>query len=112
MRRGIGRFCRFRFWRRSRSPRQSPSRARPGTRKTHGADRHRPGGDDLPHVFSGSLVVRGMGIGEVTATGARSEIGKIGQSLGALEAEPPRLRAQTHRLTMQFAMVGGTVSVL
>jgi E1-E2 ATPase len=32
---------------------------------------HRPGGDNLPWVFSGSLVVRGTGTGEVTATGAR-----------------------------------------
>jgi Ca2+-transporting ATPase len=50
----------------------------------------RPGGDDLPYVFSGSLVVRGTGTGEVIATGARSEIGKIGQSLSTLETEPPR----------------------
>src|SRR6476646_10531042 len=34
----------------------------------------RPGGDDLPYVFSGSLVVRGTGIGEVIAIGASSEI--------------------------------------
>ena len=72
----------------------------------------RPGGDDLPYVFSGSLVVRGSGIGEVTATGARSEIGKIGQSLSTLETEPPRLQAQTRRLVWMFAVVGGTVSVL
>jgi len=72
----------------------------------------RPGGDDLPYVFSGSLVVRGTGIGEVIATGALSEIGKIGQSLAALETEPPRLQAQTRRLVRVFAMVGGAVSVL
>src|SRR5690242_12910494 len=30
----------------------------------------RPGGDALPFVFSGSLVVRGHGMAEVTATGA------------------------------------------
>ncbi|HZW51833.1 MAG TPA: cation-transporting P-type ATPase, partial [Rudaea sp.] len=36
----------------------------------------RPGGDDLPFMFSGALVVRGAGIAEVTATGGRSEIGK------------------------------------
>ena len=29
----------------------------------------RPGGDDLPYVYSGSLVVRGHGRAEVTATG-------------------------------------------
>jgi Ca2+-transporting ATPase len=75
-------------------------------------DGGRPGGDDLPYVFSGSLVVRGTGISEVTATGALSEIGKIGQSLSTLETEPPRLRAQTRRLVSNFAIVGGAVSVL
>ena len=72
----------------------------------------RPGGDDLPQVFSGALIVRGAGIAEVTATGARSEIGKIGQSLSTLETEPPRLQAQTRRLVRSFALVGGAVSVL
>src|SRR5215472_4892656 len=42
----------------------------------------RPGGDDLPYVvYSGSLVVRGHSRAEVTATGARSEIGKIGLAI-------------------------------
>jgi Ca2+-transporting ATPase len=72
----------------------------------------RPGGDDLPYVFSGSLVVRGTGIGEVTAIGALSEIGRIGQSLSTLETEPPRLQAQTRRLVRVFGVVGGAVSVL
>ena len=72
----------------------------------------RPGGDDLPHVFSGSLVVRGSGLAEVTAIGAQSEIGKIGQSLATLETEPPRLQAQTRRVVRLFAVLGGGVSVL
>lgn len=72
----------------------------------------RPGGDDLPFVFSGSLIVRGSGIGEVTAIGISSEIGKIGHSLSTLETEPPRLRVQMQRLVRVFAMVGGAVSVL
>jgi len=72
----------------------------------------RPGGDDLPCVFSGSLIVRGSGIGEVTAIGALSEIGKIGHSLSTLETEPPRLRAQMQRLVRVFALVGGAVSIL
>jgi Ca2+-transporting ATPase len=72
----------------------------------------RPGGDDLPSVFSGSLVVRGRGVGEVVATGAHSEIGKIGRSLSTLETAPPRLQAQTRRLVQGFAIVGGAVSVL
>jgi len=52
----------------------------------------RPGGDDLPFVFSGALVVRGAGIAEVTATGVHSEIGKIGLSLSTLTTEPHACR--------------------
>ncbi|HWT98901.1 MAG TPA: cation-translocating P-type ATPase [Terriglobales bacterium] len=72
----------------------------------------RPGGDDLPQVFSGSLIVRGAGIAEVTATGAASEIGKIGQSLHELQTEPPRLRLQTNRMVRLFGIFGGAVSLL
>jgi Ca2+-transporting ATPase len=72
----------------------------------------RPGGDDLAVVFSGSLVVRGTGIGEVAAIGKHSEIGRIGQSLQTLETEPPRLQAQTRRLIRLFGLVGGAVSLL
>ncbi len=72
----------------------------------------RPGGDDLPFVFSGSLVVRGGGIGEVVAIGANSEIGKIGESLRSLDTEPTRLQLQTRRAVRGFAIAGGAVSVL
>lgn len=72
----------------------------------------RPGGDDLPMVFSGSLVVRGGGLAEATATGVRSEIGKIGQSLSAVEREAPRLQSQTRRLVRVFAAVSALVSIL
>src|SRR3954452_7554942 len=71
-----------------------------------------PGGDDLPQIFSGSLVVRASGVAEVTAVGAQSEIGKIGQSLATLETEPPRLQVQTRRIVRLFAILGGGVSIL
>lgn len=45
---------------------------------------HRPGGDGQPYSYSGSLVTRGSGMACTIATGARSEIGKIGQSLTTL----------------------------
>jgi P-type Ca2+ transporter type 2C len=77
-----------------------------------GSEARRPGGDDLPEVFSGSLIVRGTGLAEVTAIGALSEIGRIGQSLAALETEPPRLQAQTRHLVRLFAVVGSAVSML
>ncbi len=72
----------------------------------------RPGGDDLPYVFSGSLIVRGHGQARATATGAKSEIGKIGLAITRIETEPPRLRAQTRRLVVRFATVSLAVSAL
>ena len=59
-----------------------------------GAPPVRPGADDLPYVYSGSLVVRGHGRAEVTATRPRSEIGKIGLAITLMDTEPPRLRVQ------------------
>ena len=71
----------------------------------------RPGGEDLPMVFSGSLIVKGAGIAEVTATGPGSEIGKIGSSLGKLEIEAPHLQRQMRRLVQGFAVIGAAVSL-
>ncbi len=88
----------------------------PVRKRAHAADdgdvRSRPGGDDLGEVFSGTLVVRGTALCEVRATGARSEIGRIGASLASLETEPPRLQAQTRRAVRTFAIVGGAVSLV
>lgn len=72
----------------------------------------RPGGDDLPYVYSGSLVVRGSGLCVVTATGPSSEIGRIGLVLATLETEAPRLTRQTRRLVLTFAAIGAAVSLL
>jgi Ca2+-transporting ATPase len=57
-------------------------------------------------VFSGSLVVRGHGLAEITATGPHSEMGKIGTALRDIESVPPRLTLQTRRL-VRIAAVGG-----
>jgi Ca2+-transporting ATPase len=75
-------------------------------------DRPSPGGDDQPYLYSGSLVVRGNGIAEVIATGSRTEIGKIGQTLQGIDAEPPRLQRQTAPLVRLCAVGGGVVSVM
>jgi P-type Ca2+ transporter type 2C len=72
----------------------------------------RPGGDDLPYVYSGSLVVRGTGRAAVTATGPRSEIGRIGTAIATIEAEPPRLQAETGRFVRRFAAVSLSLSAL
>jgi Ca2+-transporting ATPase len=46
-----------------------------------------PGGDELPAVYAGTLIVQGHALARVTATGARSEIGRIGTALGTVENE-------------------------
>ncbi len=67
-----------------------------GTRQRPRRQTRRPGGEDGAGVWSGSLVVRGTGIAEITATGAASEIGRIGKTLGELETRP-RAEARKHR---------------
>jgi magnesium-transporting ATPase (P-type) len=63
-------------------------------------------------VYSGSLVVRGHGRVEVTATGARSEIGKIGLAITRIDTEPSRLRIQTRRLVCNLAALSLSLSEL
>jgi Ca2+-transporting ATPase len=55
----------------------------------------RPGGEDTPFVFSGTLVVHGQGVAVVKATGASSEIGRIGRALQSLEQEQTPLQRET-----------------
>ncbi len=72
----------------------------------------KPGGDDLPCVFSGTLVARGQGLAKVRATGRHSEIGKIGEALGGIETAPPRLKQETGRLVRIVAAFGLVACVL
>jgi Ca2+-transporting ATPase len=66
----------------------------------------RPGGDDLPFLFAGALVVRGTGLARVHATGGQSEMGKIGHALRSIETEQPRLQLQLRTFVLGFAVVG------
>jgi Ca2+-transporting ATPase len=72
----------------------------------------RPGGDDLPFVYSGTLVIKGQGIARVHATGARTEIGKIGKALQILEPEDTNLQRQTRKIVRNFAILGISLCVL
>jgi Ca2+-transporting ATPase len=72
----------------------------------------RPGGDDLPSVFSGTLVTAGQGVVEVVSTGARTELGKIGKALQDVEPEATLLQKETRRLVRTLALVGLTACAL
>lgn len=56
-------------------------------------------------VYSATLVVRGHGIAVVTATGAQSEIGKIGTQLGEVKTESTKLEKETAKLVRTFGVV-------
>lgn len=82
----------------------------PVRKKAGPATQARPGGEDQPMVYSGSLIVRGSALALVTATGSATQIGKIGASLSKLETETPHLQRQMHRQVIVFALVGAGVS--
>lgn len=72
----------------------------------------KPGGDDLPFVFSGTLVVAGQAAGVVKAIGTGTELGKIGTALQSVEAERTPLQVQTGKVVSAFALTGGFLCVL
>ncbi len=71
-----------------------------------------PGGEDSPFVWAGSLITSGSGTALVTATGPHTAIGRIGHSLGSVEAAPPPLQVQMRHLVWLFAAAGIGASVL
>lgn len=62
----------------------------------------RPGGDDQPHVFAGTLAVSGHGVAEVVATGRHSQVGRIGASLAGIDSAPTPLQQHLRRLVRIF----------
>ncbi|HVI96563.1 MAG TPA: cation-translocating P-type ATPase [Anaeromyxobacter sp.] len=66
----------------------------------------RPGGDDQPFIWAGTLVVRGHGVAEVCATGPRTEMGRLGASLASLEPGRTPLQLEVTSLVKAFAAIG------
>lgn len=71
-----------------------------------------PGGDDLPFVYSGSMIVQGNGIVKVTATGRNTEIGKIGKALESVEEEPTKLKTEMGRMIKNLAIIGVSLCLI
>jgi Ca2+-transporting ATPase len=73
----------------------------------NGTDQNvQPGGDDLPFVYSGSMIVQGNGIVKVTATASNTEIGKIGKALDSVVEEPTKLKREMAVLVKRLAIIG------
>lgn len=58
----------------------------------------RPGGEDLPFIYSGSMIIQGEAVAKVINIGSRSELGKIGKVLGETEDAKTPLQAQTEKI--------------
>jgi Ca2+-transporting ATPase len=76
------------------------------------APRTPPGGDGQPMVYGGTLIVQGRALARVSATGERSEIGRIGAALGAVARERTPLQRQTARLVRNLALLALALSLL
>jgi Ca2+-transporting ATPase len=72
----------------------------------------RPGGDNTPFIYSGTLVVGGVGIARTAATGINTEFGKIGKSLQSIEAEETQLQKETRRVVRNLALIGVSLCVI
>jgi Ca2+-transporting ATPase len=66
----------------------------------------RPGGDDQPFVYAGTMVVQGQGLVEVRSTGVRTEMGRIGTVLQTVERGETRLKGEITRIVRTIAIVG------
>lgn len=66
---------------------------------------------DQHELFSGTLVVQGDGIAQVTATGIHTQFGKIGKSLESIEKNKTRLQVEVKQLIRNLFILGGFISV-
>ncbi len=71
-----------------------------------------PGGEDLPFVYSGTLVVQGQGVARALATGIYTEMGKIGKSLREVGPEQTPLQQKTGVLIRNLALLALSLALL
>ncbi len=72
----------------------------------------KPGGEDLPFVYSGTMVVGGKGVARVLAIGSKTEIGAIGSALADVKIEPTRIQRETNSVVRRLAVAALIVSAL
>ena len=65
-----------------------------------------PGGDDLPAVFSGTLVVQGQGVACISSTGRETRMGRIGSDLDEITSGRTPLQQETDSFVKKVATVG------
>lgn len=66
----------------------------------------KPGGENSPYIYAGTLVSRGTGQAIVHATGIQTEMGKIGRVLNNIKIDQPHLQKQIKSFVKVFAIIG------
>ena len=69
---------------------------------------YKPGGDDVPYVYSGTLVIQGQAVAEVKSTGFKTEMGKIGTVLvlQSVQRDETRLKKEIGNIVRNSAIIG------
>jgi len=70
------------------------------------------GGDDLPYVFSGTLVVQGKGLARVGLTADNTAIGRIGKALSAIKPETTHIQLEIEQVVKRVSWVGLGLAVV
>lgn len=63
-------------------------------------------------VYAGTLVVSGQGLAKVNATGTKTRMGRIGETLHNIVMPPTPLQMQTRRLVQIFSLLGMVLSAV
>jgi Ca2+-transporting ATPase len=69
-------------------------------------EKTQPGGDDLPFVYSGTMITQGTGFARVIATGFETELGKIGKAIQGVKEEETSLKRETRKIVKTLLIIG------
>jgi Ca2+-transporting ATPase len=61
-------------------------------------EKFRPGGDDQPFVFSGTMMVQGQCVVKVLSIGTQTEMGRIGKALSGIKNEKTLLQKEVKKI--------------
>jgi len=76
------------------------------------ADRHRPGGDDQPFVFSGTMVVQGQCVVKVLSIGIQTEMGRIGKALSNIKSEKTLLQKEVKKIVTAAFIIAISLCII
>ena len=71
----------------------------------------RPGGEDQPFVYSGTMIVQGQAVAAVKGVGGNTEMGKIGKALESVVTEDTLLQKETGKLVKNIFIIAVLLSI-